>query len=242
MLGAALFAVLLGVVSLAVAPSAAAASCAATIHIQGPVGITLQPASVTVDRGSCVTIRNDLAGRTVHVTVAPGFAKDVPAGGSVAYPAGVSGKHALHVSYVLSDASGVITVRSPAPAPSHSPSPVSSPAAQPPSSSGTGPQVAPSAPTPSPGRSLPGSVVGAGRPPTPRNPSVAQPPVPVTVPPPARPAVVAGPIEAASARGAGLPAAIAALALVGTAAALVRVLLVATDGPVDTRRNVVAGP
>jgi hypothetical protein len=85
---------------------------------------------------------------------------------------------------------------------------------------GSGPRIAPtpdftSFPTPSLSRP-------AGTPPSVAGPSVT--PFPVT-PTPSATAVVAGPIEPASGRGAGLPAAVAALAVVGAGAGIVRVLL-----------------
>jgi hypothetical protein len=45
--------------------------------------------------------------------------------------------------------------------------------------------------------------------------------------------VVSGPLQPPTDRGTGLPAALAALAVVGTAAALLRVLLAEPIGPVD---------
>jgi hypothetical protein len=63
-------------------------------------------------------------------------------------------------------------------------------------------------------------------------------PSPSLTPQPARTGVVAGPIEPASGRGTGLPAALAALAVVGSGAAIVRVL---AAEPVDSGTNVGGG-
>jgi hypothetical protein len=71
----------------------------------------------------------------------------------------------------------------------------------------------------------------------------------VVVPPPATPtvapspstsplAVVAGPVQPPTDRGLGLPAALAALAVVGVATALLRVLLAHTPSAVDNRGTV----
>jgi hypothetical protein len=49
---------------------------------------------------------------------------------------------------------------------------------------------------------------------------------------------VAGPLQPPTDRGTGLPAALAALAVVGTAGALLRVLLAEPIGPVDSGRTV----
>jgi hypothetical protein len=54
------------------------------------------------------------------------------------------------------------------------------------------------------------------------------------------PAVLSGPLQPPSDRGTGLPAALAALAVVGTAGALLRVLLAEPISPVDGRRTVAA--
>jgi hypothetical protein len=51
-------------------------------------------------------------------------------------------------------------------------------------------------------------------------------------------AIVTGPLQPPTDRGTGLPAALAALAVVGTAGALRRVLLAEPVSPVDERRTV----
>lgn len=241
---------------LGLAGPAVAASCAATMRIQGGLTspMTLNPAQTSIAPGACVTFTNDTGqpGESVHVTVEGGFAKDVPPGGAADYPAGTTGKHAVHVTGSLAgSASGVITVqagpsptRSPAQssapsgAPSHQPSPAPST-----SSSGSGPQVAP---TPSP--PLVGGLPPAHNRPTPPASAPAVAPVPTTVGPtaPVTPsaspaAVVSGPIEPGNDRGVGLPAALAALAIVGAGTGLARVLYAEPAGPVDTGGNVATG-
>ena len=121
--------------------------------------------------------------------------------------------------------------------PSHhskSPSPPAPPS-PPPSSAGSGPQVAPT-----PTRARPhghGRKSGGLQPPV-SPPGPVQLPSPSLTPQPARTEVVAGPVEPASGRGTGLPAALAALAVVGSGAAIVRVL---AAEPVDGGQNVGGG-
>ena len=54
--------------------------------------------------------------------------------------------------------------------------------------------------------------------------------------------MAAFPVEPPSGRGTGLPGAVAALAVVGTGAGLVRVLLAEPLGPVDDAGRTVGGP
>jgi hypothetical protein len=119
--------------------------------------------------------------------------------------------------------------------PSKSPPSTPAPASPPPSSAGSGPRVAPT-----PTRARPhghGHKSGGLHPPV-SPPGPVQMPSPSLTPQPARTGVVAGPIEPASGRGTGLPAALAALAVVGSGAAIVRVL---AAEPVDSGTNVGGG-
>jgi hypothetical protein len=120
----------------------------------------------------------------------------------------------------------------PHPRPSHTSTPAPPPS--PATSSASGPQVAP---TPHHTRPRHQRSAGLQPPVTPPGPVQTQTPTPT--PAPATTPVVAGPIEPASGRGAGLPAALAALAVVGSGAAFVRVL---AAEPVDDRETVAGRP
>jgi hypothetical protein len=233
----ALLVVLAGMVA---ARPAQAAACSATVHVQGTVVLVeLDPSAVTVRQKDCVVFVNDLS-VPVDVHVDPGFDRQVPPGGRVSYSAVRVGKHDMSAGTLVFTDTGTVTGRRAAPpptssapttAPPSSSSPPSSSRSPQPSGDGSGgPRVAP---TPSfTGFPTPSLSSPPGTPP-----SVASvTPYPTApVPTASSTAAVAGPIEPASGRGAGLPAAVAALAVVGAGAGLVRVLLAE---PVDDRRSV----
>jgi plastocyanin len=219
-------------------PVASAAGCTATVTVTRPaLAVRLEPSQVTVTRGSCVTFVND-AGTQVEVTVDPDYDETVAAGDRVVYAARSTGTHPMRATDGITRDDGSITVRA-APSPSSSPSApphTSSPTpppttAPPPSPGGSGPRVAPSPshhpsrsarPVPRPSRTVP-------------QPAPVPTPGEVTPPPP----TAAGPIEPPSDRSAGLPGAVAALAIVGVGGALGRVLLAQ---PVDSRASVGGAP
>src|SRR4051794_32599166 len=217
--------------------------------------IVLDPQHYDIAYGACVSFNNNTA-TSATITVGSHYKKTVqpfattPAKDS--YVGTSAGKQPVTATTGGSSASGSITVAaSPSPSPSHtrsssppshsgSPSPSRSPSRS--HHSSKPPRVGVHAPnrgrpTPPPPAPPPpsGSVV---TPAPPGNPTVAPGPLVTTSPTPSA-TVVAGPLEPPSGRGRGLPGALAALALVGTAAALVRVLLAEPIRPVDGRENVV---
>jgi hypothetical protein len=223
----ALLAVLAGVIA---AHPVQAAACSAAVHVRGTIVVVeLDPSAVSVRKGDCVDFVDDLS-VAVDVHVDPGFDRQVPPGGRVSYPAARVGKHAMTAGTLAFSDSGTVTVRrAPSPPPTSSSPPAtrtpppSSPATrpQPTSNDGSGgPRVAP---TPSfSGFPTPSYVSPTGPPPSVASVS----PYPTAPVPTSSPtAAIAGPIEPVSGRGAGLPAAVAALAVVGAGAGLVRVLL-----------------
>jgi len=211
--------------------------------------VVLSPGHVDIALGGCVRFSNQTAA-TATVTVGSHYSRQVPpnssTSGSSDYVGTTSGRQAVtatsgSASAPGSTAHGSITVAAaPAPAPSsarpHSktPTPAPAPSTVPTSSGGTGPQVAP---TPSAHRhSRSAAPTGGG---------AIQPPVspagPIQLPPsqppsPQATAVATGPVEPPSGRGIGMPAALAALGVVGTGAALVRVI---AAEPVDNPKSVV---
>jgi hypothetical protein len=227
---AVLGALLVLLVSLVAARPAQAAGCSATGHVQGTVILVqLEPSSVTVRQGDCVGFVNDLA-VPVDVHVDPAFDRQVPPGGQVTYPAKRAGAHAMSAGTLVFRDDGTLTVRRTqpqrtpsSPAPTSEPPATSEPRSPQPSDGGSGgPRVAP---TPSfSGFPTPSFQSPTGTPPSVAGPSVS--PYPTAPVPTSSPTAVAtGPIEPASGRGAGLPAAVAALSIVGAGAGLVRVLL-----------------
>jgi hypothetical protein len=228
-----------GVAAVAGLGTAAAASCAGmSVQLSPPAGIALQPSHVAISRGGCVRFSNQTA-TSVTIQVSGGYSRTLPPGTSTGsgtdYVGHTAGTERVTASSTLGTAHGSITVtasspspspsgsRSPSPGPSRSPSPRPSPQ---PSSSATGPQVAPS---PSAGRTR------HRRPaPSPSPTPVPTSAVPSVSPSTPAPAVVAGPLEPPSGRGAGLPEAVAALAVVGTGVGLLRVVLAepVDDAPV----------
>ncbi len=239
---------------LVVAPGqpAAAASCRVmTVGYAFASGsvVALDPDHVDIAYGGCVQFTNNTA-TTVTVTVAGGYEQDVAPGGTTpqdaAYVGTDPGRHAVTARSGPTSATGSVRVAA-APEPSRSATGSRSPRATSGAARTSSPRPRPSsapAPAPAPARpSAPGPAVAPT--PTPAPSAVVAPaPTPTPAPTSTSPspqAAVAGPIEPASGRGGGLPAALAALALVGTAGAYLRVLVaepVAATGPVDTGRTV----
>ena len=229
---------------------AQAASCRTVTVSGGPVALSLSPQNTSVPYGGCVQFSDQALGQDVTITVAGGYKVTLQFGantsGTSNYHATVPGGHALTANNGSATASGRITVGaapshspSPSPSPSHSPSPRPAPSS---SSPTTGPQVAhsphrggghrplalPSAHPPpgAPGVSATPGVV----------PSVAgSPPGPLQSTTPA-PVAVAGPLEPPTGRSLGLPAALAALVLLGVGTAVVRVVM--AEPVVDDGRSV----
>ena len=227
-----------------VASGAQASSCAVmtlNYSLTSGTAVALTPAHVTISYGGCVQFTNNTA-QTATFAVGSGYSKQVQPSGTTpagqAYVGRAGGRQSVTASSGPGHASGTITVGAspaPSPAPSHSHSP--SPAPRPTHSPSTAPNPRPSphpartssgprvAPTPSRVAlpPLPGSTTvpspGAVGPP-----SLAPSPTPTPAPSSSAAPAVAGPLEPVSGRGAGLPAALAALAVVGGGAGLVRVL------------------
>jgi hypothetical protein len=235
---------------------AAAASCrVVTVQNAVPVGIALDPQQSSVPYGGCVQFTDNAFGPPVTITVAGGYHTTLDYGESTSaksnYAAGTPGAHVVTADNGTSTAHGRITVGqppsrspSPSPSPSRSPAPSHSSAPLPapqPSSQTTGPRVARS-PRRSGGR--PAGLPTAAPPPVAPGvsatpgvvPSVAgSPPGPLQSTTPA-PVAVAGPLEPPTGRSLGLPAALAALVLIGVGTAVVRVVL--AEPAVDDRRSV----
>jgi hypothetical protein len=240
-------AVAFGVVA---AGSAEAASCR-TVTVQNavPFGIALAPQQTSVPYGGCVTFSDQAFGPPVTITVAGGYKVSLnygeSTGGKTNYAATAPGAHAVTADSAGATAHGRITVGaapshspSPSPSPSHSPSPQP---AQSSSSPTTGPQVARSPhraggrpfrlPAASPPPVMPAVSATPGV-----APSVAgSPPGPLQSTTPA-PVAVAGPLEPPTGRSLGLPAALAALVLLGVGTAVVRVVM--AEPVVDDGRSV----
>jgi hypothetical protein len=230
-------------VALVVTASPARAACGTVISFEFDAssgGVVLNPASVTVADGACVTLENNTV-TSAEFTVGSQYKQTAPAFSPATpdYVAGPGGStQPVTATGAAGTAKGTIVVK-PAPQPSPS-APTSSPRPQPSRSR-------PAGSSPSPTSSRPGAVRPA---PLTRTPTASPPPVQPLVSPPAgespflagRPspspspsrsavAVVSGPLQPPTDRGTGLPAALAALAVVGTAGALLRVLLAEPLGP-----------
>jgi hypothetical protein len=239
-----------GAVGVLTSGVAVAASCRVVIvQNDPPVGLALSPKDTDVDYGGCVQFSDNAVGPPVTVTVQGGYTVTLDYGESTgsrnSYQATASGAHSVTADNGAGSAHGSITVGA-SPSPSASPtSTSSSPAPRPRpsvSSSSSGPQVAPTpssttpptfrtpsaAPVPSAGRTVPHPGM---------TPTVMAAPTATPTSSPSPVAVAAGPIQPPTGRDLGLPAAIAALALVGVATALLRVLL-AHAPAVDGRRTV----
>ena len=221
-----------------------AASCSVMNFQFDPdsAGVVLSPQKLTVADGACVTLHNstitsaEFRVGSRYKQTAPAFSDATPS-----YRAGPAGTtQPVTASGAAGTAHGSIVVkpapkparssppasRSPSPHPTHSTSPSSPPASKSPS------RAQPSSPAPA-------RTVGS---PSPRSsPFLAGQPTPT--PSPSRTmTVVSGPLQPPTDRGAGLPAALAALAVVGTAGALLRILLAeplgsGDFGPVDDGRS-----
>ncbi|MBV9293397.1 MAG: hypothetical protein JO222_13190 [Frankiales bacterium] len=236
---------LIGSVLLAVTAGASAKHCGMVVTSPDPLTLELHPSTCSIAYAGHVTFTNNTS-FAVTVKVDPGYSRQLAAGGTADYAGTSTGPHQVTAAVQPAgrpSARGSITVDakpsgSPSPTPSHhspAPSPSSRPSATPApgSPSATGPQVAP---TPS------GAAPHPSLSPSPR-PSASATASPAGVASPApSPAVhvVSGPLEPPSGRGTGLPAALAALAVVGTGTALVRVLL--AEPVDDAGRAVVPRP
>ena len=222
--------------------AAAAASCAHVTITPGVQSPTLSPKTATIVAGGCAAYTNSTA-LPVKVTVGKLSIVVNPNGVAtylerVAGTFPVSAQEQFQGQAIGGTGSGTLVVK-PKPAPKPSPSPSKSPAPHPSGSassappsatpSSSGPVVASTAPT-QPPPSTPGLS------PAPNQSGQGNPPVIVGMPPPTPtpssppPAVTRAQLQPPSGRAAGLPAAIAALLVVGGAAGFVRVLL-AEPGP-----------
>jgi hypothetical protein len=233
---------------LAFPATGAQASACKQMSVEGTlVSLSISPSATQIFVGGCVQFFDKTTGPGGPVTVLVGqhYKQQLPPGGrtsgSTNYVGTTPGSQQVTATKGPSTTAnpGTITVKaSPSPSPSRSPSSPPSPqhtSSPQPTSSGTGPQVAPT-PSTSP------TVGGAAPPPRLPTPSPAATGTPTPTssptPAPAATAVLTGPVERGNGRGVGLPAALAAFAVVGAAGALVRVLLAEPDGPVDDGRTV----
>jgi hypothetical protein len=248
----------LGIAALAVplvglAPASAAGCRVVTVENDPPVGIGLSPPKSSVPYGGCVQFTDNAFGPPVTVTVAGGYHVDLDYGestsGKSSYSATAPGTHAVTADNGTASAHGSITVGAPpssSPSPSRSPSTSPRPAPAPSSSSSpsSGPRVAPTPrghrhragppvvlPSAAPPPTLPGVTATPGV-----VPSVAgSPPGPLQSTTPV-PVAASGPVEPPSDRRIGLPAAVAALVVVGVGTALLRAVL--AEPAVDSGRSV----
>jgi hypothetical protein len=215
-------------VLLAAGSADGAVGCPVTMRVTGSaVGVRLDPGAVTVEQGSCLAIANTL-NVPVEVHVEPGFDRQVPPDGQVRWPAASLGSHAVTAATLVSRDRGTVTVRA-APEPSRSATASSPPPSPkpPPTSASTSPTPDRTSARPSrgPGSDSPSPATSPPRTPTAPPSLPTTPPTPPPVPSPSATAVVAGPVEPPTDRSLGLPAALAALAIVGTGGGLLRVLL-----------------
>ena len=206
-------------------------------------GVVLSPPKLTVAAGACVTFHNGTI-TSADFTVGAHYKQTAAAFSDVtaSYVAGPAGStQPVTATGAAGTAHGSIVVKA-APGPAHSSAPPSrSPSPQPSQS------AAPSrSPAPTPTRSPPAHPTASAPPVTPitsqppgSTPFLAGQPTPTPSPSQSQSAtVVSGPLQPPTDRGTGLPAALAALAVVGTAAALLRVLLAEPIGSVDDGRSV----
>ena len=246
---------LLALVPLAVVPVfpaavGSAASCRVmTVRYDLSSGqlVALDPTHYDIPFDGCVQFVNQTAA-TATVSVGSSYSQQLGpnenTSGGTNYRGTTPGRQPVTATSgpAGNTAHGSITVgAAPKPSPHSSPhqsktaQPHSAPSAPPPSSAGTGPQVAP---TPTRVRAHRHGHHRGGLQPPVSPPGPIQLPSPSLTPAPQRTAVVGGPVEPASGRSTGLPAALAALTLVGSGAALVRVL---AAEPVDDRKIVGGG-
>ena len=235
---------------LVVSPTAGAASCRVmTVRyaLSGNGLTVLDPGHYDIPYDGCVQFVNQTAADTT-ITVGERYSQTLGpnenTSGATNFVGVTPGRQPVTATSgpAGSAAHGSVSVGSPPPSspspattqhPHSSPAPTP-PAAQSPSAASGGPQVAPT-----PARSRrPGHHRGGLQPPvSPPGPVQTQLPSPSASP--SAVAVVAGPIEPPTDRGIGLPAALAALAVVGSGAAFVRVL---AAEPVDDRKTVAGQP
>lgn len=225
------------------APGAQAAGCASmTLDYAVPSGsgIVFVPRQVSIAYGGCVVFTNKTA-TTARITVSGGYRASVAGfGGSAAYPGRAAGWHGVTATSGPATATGSIAVgasgsaatphrstahRGHTQAASATPLPPNTPSAR----AAAGPKAVAALPKRARSPVLPRAT---------STPVSSPAPTPEVAPSSSAAAVVSGPLEPPSGRGIGLPAALAALAVVGTGAALVRVLLAETTMPVDDRTPV----
>lgn len=229
------------------APSARADSCRVmtlTYGLSTSGLVVLDPDHYDIPYGGCVQFVNQTAA-TATITVGSHYTERLGPNGNTAGSTNFHGTTPGTLPVTATSgpsgntAHGSITV-GPAPRRTHTPKPSArptktanpAPASSPSTSGSNGPQVAP---TPTHSGSHRHHHGGLQPPVSPPGPVQTQLPAPSASPSPAPTAIVAGPIEPASGRGAGLPTALAALAVVGSGAAFVRVLVAE---PVDDGKNV----
>jgi len=232
-----------GVAAVFAPVASAATSCAVmTLEADSTGTLVLSPQSVTVDNGGCVQFSNQtifaaqFSVGSYNRTV-PAFSQTSGSSNYTATPAGAT--QTVVAREAAGNASGTIVIRS---APTHSPSPTprhtsqSAPSHQPSSAHTRATSAQPSAAgssAPATKRSKPTPHRATGSP-TPASSSflTGHPTASPSSPPVA---AVGGPLQPPSDRGTGLPGALAALAIVATAGALLRVLLAE---PVDRPHSV----
>ena len=244
---------MLGVIGVQLAATpASAADCVVMTLEPTANGLTLAPQEVKVPAGGCVQFSNQTL-LTARFTVGS-YRADVPAFSQTSaphnYPATAAGtKQKVLAQETGGSATGAIVIAA-KPAPSTSPTHPPSPAPRQPAPRPTTKPV--SSPTPKPGASTsatppaplsvtptaapPASSSAVALPPSTQTPFLAGQPTPAASA--SAPAVVAGPLQPPTGRGAGLPAAVAALLVVGMGGALLRVLLAEPVNAVDNRRSV----
>ena len=214
-----------------------------TYELDPTSGVVISPASLTVSKGACIRLHNATI-TPVKFTVGAHYASTAPAFGDAApnYLAGPAGtKQPVTATGPGGTAHASIVVRAapskPRPSPSHSSSPTPR----------TTPHPTQQASSPAPTRPTPPATTPTASPPPVQplvspspgsSPFLAGQPTPTPSPSQSAAAVVSGPLQPPTDRGTGLPAALAALAVVGTAGALLRVLLAEPVGAVDTGRTV----
>ena len=210
-----------------------AATCSTVMTFQfdpGSGGVVLSPQKLTVAAGACVTLHNSTI-TSADFTVGAKYKQTAPAfsDASPDYTAGPAGTtQPVTATGAAGTAHGSIVVTA-APKPAHStPPPTHSPSPQPTHTASASPSAkpSPSGPAAPPPTAAPPPVTPLVSPPAGSTPFLAGRPTPTPSPSDSESAtVVSGPLQPPTNRGTGLPAALAALAVVGTAAALLRVLL-----------------
>ena len=229
--------------------SAAGASCSVMTFEFGQSGFELSPSTLTVNAGGCVQFSNQTL-FTARFTVGSSYAQNVPAlsqtsgrNNYLARPAG--SRQRVTASEGAGSAKGTIVVKaSPPPKPSASPTPSSSRTSapvptqhptQPPPSPPATPQPTRPGPTLAPPTFPPSALTSPAPTASGAPPFLAGRPTPT---PSQSVTVVSGPLQPPTGRGTGLPAALAALAVVATAGALLRVLMAEPVAAVDDGRSV----